>query len=299
MKKMPLIVLMILISMVLIASLSDHDRHPAESGPYELFVPHPEYIDNDLYSETPLSASEEKVKPNDEKQFLEDNIQKSDEIIPRLEASIEFLADGGNDVSDLEEMVTDYSLQVSEARSYLKSADCAESRSEEQRYVALSRDRMMQSDILLKKIFVFMRSHMPGPLLIYETDSLDASGDGAIIMSGDLDVKLGLSSGEISVVDFKGDVIIDDSELEGPEATRSPLTMSTAEQSHFMISYTDVQGNVSMSGSGLTIAAMADDAILHVSGIGEVQLHGNGTYSLENSSAVTEGAWLSPIIETA
>ena len=298
MKKMPLVVLMVLISMVLISGLSDRDRHPVEPGPYEMPNPHSDYIDSELYGKALFYVSDEKVKPKDERGFLEDNIQKSDEIVPRLEASIEYLASEGNDVSEFEEMVTDYSSLVSEARSYLERADSAASISEEQRYVSLSKKRMIQSDILLKNIFVFMRSHMPGPLLIYEGDSLDASGEGAIIMSGDLDINLGLSSGDISVVDFKGDAVIDDGGLTGPEATRATLPMSTAKDPHLMISYMDVQGNVSIYGSGLTIAVMADSAILHATGIGEVQLHGYGSYYLENSSASTEGAWLSPIFET-
>jgi hypothetical protein len=60
----------------------------------------------------------------------------------------------------------------------------------------------------------------------------------------------------------------------------------------------DVQGNVSISGSGMTIAVMGDNTVLHVIGSGEIQFYGNGSYYLDNSDTVKEGVWLSPIFET-
>jgi hypothetical protein len=296
MKKLPLIVLGILILMVLISGLSDRGRHHIDDGPYKMSPGQPEYT---LYGEVPSSASDEKINPKDEKAFLEDNIEKSDEIIIRLEDSMGHLEEEGTDVSDLQTMVTDYSLLVSDAKAYLEKADSAESISEEEKYVALSRDKMIQSDILLKKIFVDMHKYMPGPVEITENGSLDANGSGVIILSGGLDVNLSLSSGKISVVDFEGDMYIDSDELTSSNiVTESAVSTSANKEPNNMISYVDVQGSISLSGSEITIAVMGDDTTLHVTGSGEVQLYGNGSYYLENSGEVKKGVWIAPIFET-
>ncbi|MDI3485602.1 MAG: hypothetical protein PWQ50_822 [Methanolobus sp.] len=298
MKKLPLIILGILILMVLISGLSDSDRHSGKEGP-KMSSGQPGYINKELYEEVPSSISEEKLKPQDENEFLEDNIQKSDEIILRLEDSIERLETEGNDVSDLEEMVADYSSLVSDAGSYLEKADSADSISEEKKYVELSKENMVQSDILLKKIFVAMHNYMPGPVELEGNESLDASGSGVMILTGDLDVNLSMSSGKFSVVDFEGDMSVDtDGLLNLNMVTESAVSTSVSEDLHHMVSYVDVQGNVSLSGSGMTIAVMGDNTTLHVTGVGEIQLYGNGNYYLDDSGSIKEGVWLAPIFET-
>ena len=296
MKKLPLVILGILILMVLISGLAGRDRHHGDGSHSSLSSSQPEYT---LYGEVPSPAPDEKMKPQDEKEFLESNIQKSDEIILRLEDSIERLESEGNDVSDLEEMVADYSTLVSDANTYLEKADSADSLSQEQKYVALSREKMVQSDTQLKQIFVAMHNYMPGPVEMTGNDSLDANGSGVMILSGDLDVDLSLSSGKFSVVDFEGDMSIDTDGLQYPNiVTESAVSASATEEPHRMVSYVDVQGNVSLSGSGMTIAVMGDNTTVHVTGVGEIQLYGDGSYYLENSSAVKQGVWLSPIFET-
>jgi len=299
MKKLPLITLGILILMVLISGLSDNGRYPVDEDHSKMSSSQPEYINKELYGEVPSSVSEENVKPQDEKDFLTDNIQKSDEMIVRLEDSIDRLASEGNDVSDLKQMVRDYSSLVSDAGSYLEKANSADSISDEQKYVSLSKDKMVHSDVLLKRIFVAMHNYMPGPVEITGNDSLDAKGSGVIILSGDLDVNLSMSSGKFSVVDFEGDMSINSDELLSSNVVaESAVSTSGSVNPHHMVSYLDVQGNVRMSGSGMTIAAMGDNTTLHATGFGEVQLYGNGTYYLDNSGSVREGVWLAPIFET-
>lgn len=299
MKKFPLVILAILVLMVLISGLSDCGRHPGSGIHGEPYLGQPEYMNKELYKEMPSAVSEEHMKPDAEKQFLEDNIQKSDDIILRLEESLERLANEGNDVRYLEKMVADYSSLVSEADYYLEKADSSDSVVEEQKYVALSKEKMVLSDILLKKIFVNMHNYMPGPVKITKTDILDANGSGVIILSGDLEVNLSMSSGKFSVVDFEGDMSIDTGGLTSPKiAKESVIATSATEDPHPMLSYVDVQGNLSMSGSGMTIAVMGENTTLHVTGFGEVQLYGDGNYYLNSSSAVKEGVWLSPIFDT-
>lgn len=299
MKKLPLVILFVIILMVLISGLSDRGRHPGDGKNSELPPGQPEYVYGELYTEFPSSVPGEQMSPNNEKAFLEDNIQKSDEIILRLEDSLKRLESEGNNVSDLGKMLTDYSSLVSDADSYLEKADSADSFSEKQKYVALSKDKMVQSDILLKKIFVDMHNYMPGPVEITANDSLDARGSGVIVLSGNLGINLSLSSGKFSAVDFEGDMVIDDDELVVPGmAAEAVVSTSSDEALHNIVSYVDVQGNVSISGSGMTIAVMGDNTVLHVIGSGEIQFYGNGSYYLDNSDTVKEGVWLSPIFET-
>ncbi|WMW26067.1 hypothetical protein RE474_04920 [Methanolobus sediminis] len=300
MNKMPLTVLIILMLMVVISGLADSDdvhsylddrlddhrnnyvpSMDRDSPPTEFFmITH-------MFS---LSAM-------DEESFLEDNIEKSESMVQRLENASNELENEGEDVSELNGMIADYSYLVSESRSYLEMAKTASSDSEKQMYLDKSRESIIKANSGLKPILDEIKKYLPGSVNITNT-TLTAKGSGVAILSGDIDLDFFLSDGKFSVVDFSGDLVIDTEADYKQEFAPDKDGSYDMIMPHAMISYLDVTGNISMSGSAYTVAIVADIMTLTATGQGDVELVGNGTYYLDNGiSEEQENVWMIPIFE--
>ena len=297
MKKMPLVLIMFLMVIVLISGFIDSVRNPDVHGEHHgLLFSQQDYISKDLSDDDPSFASGDKPTLKDESIFLADNIKKSDEMVARLDSTVVRLNEEGNDVQELEQMVDNYALLVSEAKDYLSKAEASTSFSDEQEYLALSRDKIILADSELKGIFDKVQTYLPGPIGISGNDSLNANGSGIVLLSGDLDIDISLSMGKFSVVDYAGDLDISTDEIYSPEiVSQRAIPSVDPETTQKLYSYVDVQGNVTLSGSELTVAIMSDDVSLLVKGTGEVELYGNGSYYLDNATMGKEGTWISPI----
>ncbi|MEZ5334112.1 MAG: hypothetical protein R2741_02160 [Methanolobus sp.] len=302
MKKMPLVVIAVLILLVVISGITDSGDIQGTTGVHE---DHEDHHGVTFYSDFEHEPHEdgysivnivENPVPRDETAFLEENIVKSEEMVVRLEGVLTGLKENGHSNPELEERINDYSADVSEARNYLSMAENSSSKSESKDYLKLSRDSIIRANLKLKPIFDDVKAYLPGPVKMYN-NALSAKGSGIVILSGDLDVEFFLYNGRFSVVDFSGDTVIDmeyDFDMEempekGPD---DDLLMP-----HEVLSYLNVTGNVSVSGSEYTVAMMAEDIIIDASGTGEAELVGNGTYLFDNGTAVEENSWAKPIFE--
>ncbi|WP_094227257.1 hypothetical protein [Methanolobus psychrotolerans] len=297
MKKIPLLIVMLLISLVLISGLINSSKYYDVHGRYgPMLSQHPVHLSKDLSYGKPSFTYGNLAFPKDEQIFLADNIKKSNEMVERLQATVERLKNEGNDVQELDKMVEYYALLVSEAKDYLSKSDASTSLSDEQKYLELSREKIILANSELKDIFAKTQIYLPGPVSISGNDILTVYGRGILILSGDLDIALSLSTGEFSVIDFAGDMDIDTAELYSSEGMSAKVISSgDPGNPQKMLSYVGVQGNVTLSSSELTVAIMGEDIGLLVRGTGEAEFYGNGTYYLQNATVNKEGTWISPI----
>lgn len=301
MKKMPLIVLIILMLMVVISGLADSDDvfSHSDEGPdvhRDRSIPPLGMASSqsEVFMVTHMVSFSSMV---DEETFLEDNIEKSESMVQRLDTASNELENEGKNVSDLKSMIIDYSDLVSESRSYLEMAQTTSSESEKEAYLDKSRESIIKANSQLKPILDEIKEYMTGPVEITNT-TLSAEGSGVAILSGDIDLSFFLSDGKFSVVDFSGDLVIDTDADYKQEYAPDKDGSHDLIMPHAMISYIDVTGNVSMSGSSYTVAIMADRIDLEANGNGEAELVGNGTYHLDNDiSKGKENVWMIPIFE--
>ncbi|SFM78194.1 hypothetical protein [Methanolobus profundi] len=300
MKKLPLVLIGFLVAIVLISGMADQVRHSDVHGKqHDILSQYSSYIsEKDISDDKPSPTQSDLDISKDEKVFLSENIAKSTEMVERLEVTVAALERDGNDVQELEQMINDYASLVSESNDYLSKADASSSSSDEIKYLAMSRDKIILADKELKDIFNIIHSYLPGPVELSEDQTLTLEGDGIVILSGDIDVDLGLSEGKFSIVDFSGDLMVDADQLSSYETMPDQVVIPDSQESpHNMVSYNDASGNVTVSGSLITVAVMGNDLSLIVEGTGEAELFGNGTYSLENSSSQEEGIWIPSIFE--
>ena len=206
MKKMPLIVLIFLMLLVVISGMTDSGDTQQYSGEIEeqsdvLFNP-PFDMKESHKSERTILYIVPYSPPVNEKVFLADNIEKSEEMVKRLDGVIVRLNEEGKDARELEQMVDNYAFLVSEAKKYLSLAENSSVSSDEQQYLELSRENIVRANSELKPIFDKVKTYLTGPVSISDNNSLVAEGSGVAILAGDIDVSFFLSDGKFSVIDF-------------------------------------------------------------------------------------------------
>ncbi|WP_340820346.1 hypothetical protein [Methanolobus sp. WCC4] len=299
MKKLPLVLIGFLVGMVLVSGLADVNRHPAgHEEQHGIMSDYSAYVKTEISDPQAPSTPDDHDVSRDEKVFLAGNIAKSSEMIERLESTVDSLEKEGNDVQELEQMVSEYASLVAESKAYFSKTETSSSSSDELEYLALSKDRIVQADMKLKDIFNMLHSYLPGPVKLSGNDTLILEGSGIVVLSGDLGIDLSLAEGEFSAVDLAGDMIIDAEELSSTGIISERILSDPLGNSHSMVSYNKANGTVLMSGSILNVAINGKDLFLTVEGTGEVELFGKGTYSIENGSGIIEGIWIPPVFET-
>lgn len=296
---MPLILLIFLMLLVVISGMvgsEDMPQYPDERDKHNDIFPH---LDTRGPHEGQILVIPIVSGPSaDVDTFLENNIEESEEIVLRLADVIARLNEEGKDVSELEQKASNYSALVAEARDYITMAESSSSEADRQKYLELSRESIIRANDELKPIFGIIKAHLPGPVPIGDNDVLVAQGSGIAILSGDLDASIFISTGKFSAVDFSGDLLIDMEYEFDQEAMPDRAPSGTLIKPQNTYSYVGVTGNVSLSGSAFSIAVMAEDMEISVSGTGEAELIGNGTYYLDGvSSDGNENVWAGPIFD--
>ncbi|WP_342304054.1 hypothetical protein [Methanolobus sp. ZRKC5] len=303
MKKMPLIILIFLMLLVVISGMvnfGDVQQYPDERHErYSQLFPPPFDIKEPQKGEMVLIYMFPYSFNADEKSILEDNIEKAEAMVERLDIVIIRLNEKGNDVQDLDQMVDEYDVLVSESRGYLVQAETSSVNSDKEKYIKLSKESIVRANSELKHIFDKIKTYLPGPVILSGNSSLVAEGSGVVILSGDLDTSFFLSEGKFSVVDFAGDISIDMEKDYKQEVLQEKDGTPDHNKPYIMISYVEVEGNTSLSGSDFSVAIMADRMSLLVIGTGEVELIGNGTYYFDDGTSSRIGTvWAKPIFES-
>lgn len=298
MKKMPLIFISLLIMIVLITGMkssSPHSDHGNAYNHHDVLSEYSSYVEvND--QEGPDAPADKPSSSRDEKSFLENNVGESSEMASHLNETVSKLKEEGNDVEELEAMINEYSLLVSQAQDYLSQADNSSSSSDEQKYQDLSREKIIQANTKLNDIFREIQSYLPGPLSLTDNETVNASGSGIAIISGNMSLDLSISEGKLTIVDFAGDLRLNEEELNGSEIKSQQLVVPETNTMHQMLSYDDVKGNVSLSGSVITVAIMSNNVTFNASGTGKIELYGNGTYTVSGSGQ-DNGTWIPPVFD--
>jgi hypothetical protein len=306
MKKMPLIVLLFLIFLVIISGIVDSDG--IQTPEYEKQVHHDMLLSPPYHLREPPQAQHLIVRISgpglavDERILLEDNILKSEEMVQRLDKAALRLKGKGENVSEFEQMIGNYSFLVSEARLYFELAENSSSVYDEQRYMDLSRDNIILANSNLKPIFDNVKRYLQIPVVFYDNSSLIAEGSGLVILSGDLDADIFLSRGKFSVVDLAGDVVINTEteymQLFAPEGALVPAPVPGTPAPQKIYSNVDVTGNISISGSAFSAAIRAEMISLQATGTGSAELVGDGTYYFDYGPfRNSEKSWSVPIFE--
>lgn len=306
MERTPVIFLMFLISLAVISALvgADDSGHSLweRRGDEPMHV-NPLDSARELNDRSPGIFFVQRTEIlTDETTFLEDNIAKSEAMAQRLEQTVSRLKAEGNDVDELEKLVAEYSSLVDDSKMYFEKANstgsvndggsASQTTQEGEEYLERSRESIMQSNQMLKDIFHELKPYLALHAKIPADKTLSAEGTGTIVLSGDFEVEMSLSEGKLSYVDFRDDFSIETEQGAEPEMIRMP------DMKQELVSYENLTGNITLSGSGFIIELTGKDISLVAKGPGEAELFGNGTYFIGNGSTPEmKQIWIPPLFE--
>jgi len=244
----------------------------------------------------------------DDRAMLEDIITKSEIMSRRLADSIARLKQEGEDVGNMEVLLAEYTRLVGDSRMYLEMSNASSGTvplndsedsslvcTSEEECLASSRESLLQANTRLKDIFGELRPYLAPHAMLPENASLVAQGSGTVVLLGDLDIHMSLSDGKISYVDFENDVSV---RLEND--VKPEVSATDAKQK--VVSYNNVTGNITLSGSGLMVEIIGTDISLAATGAGKAELFGNGIYYIEDANVpanipVKRQLWKPPLFE--
>jgi hypothetical protein len=230
----------------------------------------------------------------DEIGFLEDNIIKAESISYRLGEFTSLMKSEGNDVERMETLLREYNLLVEDARMNFELANDQEYASDmtKQEYLDLSFKSIMRSNMLLKNIFDEHKPYMSRNIVFVENTSFIAKGSGMVMLSGDFDVNLSVTNGNMSYGNIKNDFHIKFED----DAKPSAISFPDARQK--MISYENINGNISFSGSNYDFVVFGENMSMFSSGTGRAQFFGKGYYEFNNvNEPRVNQTWALPILK--
>jgi hypothetical protein len=305
MKGAVLIFLAILISMVIISDFGPGNdvisQEERRGGPMS-FPGHPD----DQFPG--MVFGQDTQLTTDDRAMLEDIITKSELMSRRLEDSIARLKQEGEDVGNMEVLLAEYTRLVGDARMYLEmsntssgtvplndSGDSSPVCTSEEECLVSSRESLIQANTRLKNIFDELRPYLAPHAMLPENARLIAQGSGTVVLLGDLDIHMSLSGGKISYLDFENDVSVRLENDVNPE-------ISTTDAKQKVISYNNVTGNITLSGSGFMVEIRGTDISLIARGAGKAELFGDGIYYIEDGNIpanipVKRQLWKPPLFE--
>ncbi|MDW7730829.1 MAG: hypothetical protein SCH66_00185 [Methanolobus sp.] len=309
MERTPAIFLMFLISLAVISALvgaDDSGHSPWERRGDEPMSVSPLNSAREINDRSPGIFHVQRTEIlTDETTFLEDNIAKSEAMAQRLDETVSRLNAEGNDVDKLEKLVADYTSLVDNSKMYFEKANATDgidptdstgstsgSAEDGHEYLERSRESIIQANLLLRDIFHELKPYLALHARIPDDARLSAEGTGTVVLSGDLDVDMSLSAGKLSYVDFKDDISIEMQDSTEPEMIRMP------DMKQELVTYENLTGNLSLSGSGFIMELTGEDISLIARGTGEAELFGNGTYFIGNGSTPEmKQIWIPPLFE--
>ncbi|UGV41344.1 hypothetical protein J7W08_03345 [Methanococcoides orientis] len=206
---------------------------------------------------------------------LENHIANTNRISERLQNEIREMEQNGEDVEDLQEMLTEYNELIAEAESLQEKGDVEE---------AIKKSR--EANERLRELLREMKQFRKGFVNMAGEGPLNAEGDGTIVLSGQLNATISATDAMLVVKDLARDLYID------VTGTYELVNEERAEDGYHAFVYHNFTGDAIIKGSRLTIMIRGEDITVFAEGDGSASLSGEGSYRIgEGAEAfVTEFA---------
>ena len=226
-------------------------------------------------------------------------IKTSDALMLRLENEIATMKENGEDVEELEDMLTEYKEFMDSAKENQEQArnafrdgngSSAENVREANRYIVQAGKDIKDANGLLRNMLKELKEQREGVIVLSGSGELAAEGDGTAVLSGNLSVSIVSDDATLVIKDMAGDSAIDIDE-DGYESSNIDYGNSTDNNRAFV--YHNVTGDVYIEGSRLTVMIRGEDIVLTAKGTGTAVLAGDGSYEVEGES----GNWASRYVD--
>ncbi|WP_319507094.1 hypothetical protein [uncultured Methanolobus sp.] len=220
-------------------------------------------------------------------------LKTSESLIVRLQNEIATMEQNGEEVGDLEEMLAEYEELIADARekqerarnSYRNGNDNnGENIREANRYLVEAGEDIRDANAILKNMLKELKQQRQGVVILTGTGTLNAEGNGAAVLSGNLSMSFTSTDAKLVIKDLAGDAEID---IDEDEYDFSNIDSGNSTDNNRAFVYHNVTGDVYINGSRLTVMLRGSDIKYEVNGTGTVVLSGDGTYGVDGE----HGEW--------
>lgn len=224
------------------------------------------------------------IRPDakDEREGINNIISEADLIAEELDSRISDLEEEGKDVQRLRNLLEEYKTLIASAKTYSELAEqghegCSDPECqaiEKELYLQLSRESLKKSNAVLSEIFNEMKKILPGHVKLDEGCTLSATGNGRVMLAGDLSANISIRNGILYIVGL-------------PENPEFPINIvgkydiEKSEKGENRFSYYKiVDATVYISAQRSAFIIEASEISITVKGTGTVDFFGNGTYTI-------------------
>ncbi|MBP1910376.1 hypothetical protein [Methanolobus bombayensis] len=220
-------------------------------------------------------------------------IKTSKALSLRLENEISRMEANGQDVTDLEEMLTSYNELIASAEKKQEQArnaymngegTDAENIREANQYFTEAGEEIREANALLRNMFGMIKQQREGLITLSGEGTLEANGTGTVVISGNVTINVTAEDVNIIVKDLADDATID---TEAAEFNESNIDSGNSTDNNRAFVFIGLSGDVHLEGSRLTVMIKGTGINLVAEGTGSVVLAGQGTYGAEG----TTGEW--------
>ena len=215
---------------------------------------------------------------------IDSYLAKSETISTRITDEVQRLDSAGEDTSDLEDMLDRYNELIKEVErnKELVLEAYEEGTGEAPGYLSKTHSVIKEANDVLRDILRELTDHRQGFVKLADTGSLVAEGNGTAVLSGDINVSITASNAKLVIKDLAGDAQIDINGDHIQVDTNSGSDVANPSQV-----YIDFNGDVTISGSRLTVMVHGEDITLRDEGNGSAILSGIGYYEVEGADSPT------------
>ncbi|MEA1984918.1 MAG: hypothetical protein U9N13_04630, partial [Euryarchaeota archaeon] len=211
-------------------------------------------------------------------------LAKSETISTRIADEIQRLDLTGEETSDLEDLLDRYNelIEEIERNKELGLEAYEEGNDEAPKYLSETHSAIKEANDVLKDILKELKDRRQGFVKLAGTGSLVAEGNGTAVLSGDINVSITASNAKLVIKDLADDAQI---EIDGDYVQID--TGSGSDVANPALVYLNFSGDVTISGSRLTVMVHGEDITLRAEGTGSAILSGTGYYEVEGADSST------------
>ncbi|NPE29553.1 hypothetical protein HNV12_16650 [Methanococcoides sp. SA1] len=217
-------------------------------------------------------------------------LEKTNGVSERLQNEIDSLNEEGEDTEELQEMLDEYNALIEEAKQEHERAREAYQNGDEDAGEQLRKSISLtnEANIKLRALIQEMKGFRHGFVTMAGNGSIDAEGNGTIVLSGELKVEFTATNAMIVIKDLAGDAEID---LNGDYEQVNEDSVGNGRSA---LVYHNFTGEAKIEGDRLTVMVRGEDINIKAEGTGSTSLSGEGSYKIEKDDESTELEWAAP-----
>lgn len=228
--------------------------------------------------------------------IIDSDIERSESALYHFEREVERLENEGKDVNFLNQKIGEVRQHLENAKMNKTLSDELSENNESSTTISVEQKKYLFNSIkelqiiheILPQIFNDGQIMRPGQVKLKDDVYLNASGNGAAVLSGNIEMSLSVQNAVVTIRDENNDKIISIDGEYTPESNIDPK----------IVVYRNVNGTMDITGTSTIVMVRGQSINFKAMGDGFAALSGNGTYTYEEGNGTITMEWMPQVFMT-